>query len=77
MDAQYPFQKIFLYPEFQFLILHLEASRRISYMMPILKTLESQMKEFLTIKSLPSGLYAVKIDKYEGINLSIVTVDIM
>ena len=65
MDAQYLFQKDIFIPEFQFRYYTPEDKKDQLYD-AYLKDLESQMKEFFNNKPLPSGLYAVKIDKYEG-----------
>lgn len=65
MDAQYLFQKDIFIPEFQFRYYTPENKKDQLYD-AYLKDLESKMKEFFNNQSLPSGLYAVKIDKYEG-----------
>ena len=65
MDAQYLFQKDIFIPEFQFRYYTPEDKKDQLYDAYI-EDLESQMKEFFNNQSLPSGLYAVKIDKYEG-----------
>lgn len=65
MDAQYFFQKDIFIPEFQFRYYTPEDKKDQLYD-AYLKDLESQMKEFFNNQPLPSGLYAVKIDKYEG-----------
>ena len=65
MNAQYLFQKDIFIPEFQFRYYTPEDKKDQLYD-AYLKDLESQMKEFFNNKPLPSGLYAVKIDKYEG-----------
>ena len=65
MDAQYLFQKDIFIPEFQFRYYTPEDKKDQLYD-AYLKDLESQMKEFFSNQPLPSGLYAVKIDKYEG-----------
>ena len=65
MDAQYLFQKDIFIPEFQFRYYTPEDKTDQLYD-AYLKDLESQMKEFFNNQPLPSGLYAVKIDKYEG-----------
>jgi len=65
MDAQYLFQKDIFIPEFQFGYYTPEDKKDQLYD-AYLKDLESQMKEFFNNQPLPSGLYAVKIDKYEG-----------
>ena len=65
MDAQYLFQKDIFIPEFQFRYYTPEDKKDQLYN-AYLEDLESQMKEFFNNQPLPSGLYAVKIDKYEG-----------
>ncbi len=65
MDAQYLFQKDIFIPEFQFRYYTPEDKKDQLYN-AYLEDLESQMKEFFNNLPLPSGLYAVKIDKYEG-----------
>ena len=65
MDAQKLFQKDIFIPEFQFRYYTPEDKKDQLYD-AYLKDLESQMKEFFYNQPLPSGLYAVKIDKYEG-----------
>ena len=65
MDAQYLFQKDIFIPEFQFRYYTPEDKKDQLYN-SYLEDLESQMKEFFNNQPLPSGLYAVKIDKYEG-----------
>ena len=65
MDAQYLFQKDIFIPEFQFRYYTPEDKKDQLYY-AYLEDLESQMKEFFNNQPLPSGLYAVKIDKYEG-----------
>ena len=65
MDAQYLFQKDIFIPEFQFRYYTLENKKDQLYD-AYLEDLESKMKEFFNNQPLPSGLYAVKIDKYEG-----------
>ena len=65
MDAQYLFQKDIFIPEFQFRYYTPEDMKDQLYD-AYLKDLESQMKEFFNNQPLPSGLYAVKIDRYEG-----------
>ena len=65
MDAQYLFQKDIFIPEFQFRYYSPEDKKDQLYD-AYLKDLESRMKEFFNNQPLPSGLYAVKIDKYEG-----------
>ena len=64
MDAQYLFQKEIFIPEFQFRYYTPEDKKDQLYD-AYLKDLESRMKEFFNNQPLPSGLYAVKIDKYE------------
>ena len=65
MDAQYLFQKDIFIPEFQFRYYTPEDKKDQLYD-AYLKDLESQLKEFFNSQPLPSGLYAVKIDRYEG-----------
>ena len=65
MDAQYLFQKDIFIPEFQFRYYTPEDKKDQLYD-AYLEDLESQMKEFFSNQPLPDGLYAVKIDKYEG-----------
>ena len=65
MDAQYLFQKDIFIPEFQFRFYTPEDKKDQLYD-SYLEDLESQMKEFFSNQPLPDGLYAVKIDKYEG-----------
>ena len=65
MDAQYLFQKDIFIPEFQFRYYTPEDKKDQLYV-AYLEDLESQMKEFFNNQPLPNGLYAVKIDKYEG-----------
>ena len=65
MDAQYLFQKDIFIPEFQFRYYTPEDKKDQLYD-AYLEDLESQMKEFFNNQPLSSGLYAVKIDKYEG-----------
>lgn len=65
MDAQYLFQKDIFMPEFQFRYYTPEDKKDQLYD-AYLKDLESQMKGFFNNQPLPSGLYAVKIDKYGG-----------
>ena len=65
MDAQYLFQKDIFIPEFQFRYYTPEDKKDQLYD-AYLEDLESQMKEFFSNQPLPSGLYAVKIDRYEG-----------
>ena len=65
MDAQYLFQKDIFIPEFQFRYYTPEDKKDQLYD-AYLEDLESQMKEFFNNQPLPNGLYAVKIDRYEG-----------
>ena len=65
MDAQYLFQKDIFIPEFQFRYYTPEDKKDQLYD-AYLEDLESQLKEFFNNPPLPSGLYAIKIDKYEG-----------
>ena len=65
MDAQYLFQKDIFIPEFQFRYYTPENKKDQLYD-AYLKDLESRMKEFFNNQPLPNGLYAVKIDRYEG-----------
>ena len=65
MDAQFLFQKDIFIPEFQFRYYTPEDKKDQLYD-AYLEDLESQMKEFFNNQPLPSGLYAVKIDRYEG-----------
>ena len=65
MDAQYLFQKDIFIPEFQFRYYTPEEKKDQLYD-AYLKDLESQLKEFFNNQPLPSGLYAIKIDRYEG-----------
>ena len=65
MDAQYLFQKDIFIPEFQFRY-YIPEDKKDQLYDAYLKDLESQLKEFFNNQPLPSGLYAVKIDKYEG-----------
>ena len=65
MDAQYLFQKDIFIPEFQFRYYTPEDKKDQLYN-AYLEDLESQMKEFFNNQPLPNGLYAVKIDRYEG-----------
>ena len=65
MDAQYLFQKDIFIPEFQFRYYTPEDKKDQLYD-AYLEDLESQMKEFFNNQPLPSGLYAVRIDRYEG-----------
>ena len=65
MDTQYLFQKDIFIPEFQFRYYTPEDKKDQLYN-AYLEDLESQMKEFFNNQPLPNGLYAVKIDKYEG-----------
>lgn len=68
MDAQYLFQKDIFIPEFQFRYYTPEDKKDQLYN-AYLEDLESQMKEFFNNQPLPNGLYAVKIDRYEGYKL--------
>ena len=65
MDAQYLFQKDIFIPEFQFRYYTPEDKKDQLYD-AYLEDLESQMKEFFNNQPLPNGLYAVKVDRYEG-----------
>ena len=65
MDAQYLFQKDIFIPEFQFRYYTPEDKKDQLYN-AYLEDLESQMKQFFNNQPLPNGLYAVKIDRYEG-----------
>ena len=65
MDAQKLFQKDIFIPEFQFRY-YIPEDKKDQLYDAYLKDLESQLKEFFNNQSLPSGLYAVKIDRYEG-----------
>ena len=65
MDAQKLFEKDIFIPEFQFRYYTPEDKKDQLYD-AYLEDLESQMKEFFNNQPLPSGLYAVKIDRYEG-----------
>ncbi len=65
MDAQYLFQKDIFIPEFHFRYYTPEDKKDQLYN-AYLEDLESQMKEFFNNQPLPSGLYAVKIERYEG-----------
>ena len=65
MDAKKLFQKDIFIPEFQFRYYTPEDKKEQLYD-AYLEDLESQLKEFFNNQPLPSGLYAVKIDKYEG-----------
>ena len=65
MDAQYLFQKDIFIPEFQFRY-YTPVDKKDQLYDAYLEDLESQMKEIFNNQPLPSGLYAVKIDKYEG-----------
>ena len=65
MDAQKLFQKDIFIPEFQFRY-YIPEDMKDQLYDAYLKDLESRMKEFFNNQPLPSGLYAVKIDKYEG-----------
>ena len=65
MDAQKLFQKDIFIPEFQFRY-YIPEDKKDQLYDAYLKDLESRMKEFFNNQPLPSGLYAVKIDKYKG-----------
>ena len=65
MDAQYLFQKDIFIPEFQFRY-YIPDNKKDQLYDAYLKDLESRMKEFFNNQPLPNGLYAVKIDRYEG-----------
>ena len=65
MDSQYLFQKDIFIPEFQFRYYTPEDKKDQLYD-AYLEDLESQMKEFFNNQPLPNGLYAVKVDRYEG-----------
>ena len=65
MNAQKLFQNDIFIPEFQFRYYTPEDKKDQLYD-TYLKDLESQMKEFFNNQPLPNGLYAVKIDRYEG-----------
>jgi len=65
MDAQYLFQKEIFIPTFEFQYFVPKEKRDLLYD-DYLKELEALMKEFFANQPLPRGLYAVKIDKYEG-----------
>lgn len=65
MDAQKLFQNEIFIPEFQFRYYEPENKKDQLYD-AYLKDLESRMKEFFNNQPLPNGLYAVKIDRYEG-----------
>ena len=65
MDAQKLFQNDIFIPEFQFRYYEPENKKNQLYD-AYLKDLESRMKEFFNNQPLPNGLYAVKIDRYEG-----------
>jgi len=65
MDAQKLFQKDIFIPEFQFRY-YIPEDKKDQLYDAYLKDLESQLKEFFNNQPLPSGLYAVKIDRYEG-----------
>ena len=64
MDAQYLFQKEIFIPTFEFQYFVPKEKRDLLYD-DYLKDLERLMKEFFANQSLPRGLYAVKIAKYE------------
>lgn len=65
MDAQKLFQNDIFIPEFQFRYYKPENKKDQLYD-AYLKDLESRLKEFFINQPLPNGLYAVKIDRYEG-----------
>ena len=65
MVAQYLFQKDIFIPEFQFRY-YTPKDKKDQLYDAYLEDLESQLKEFFNNQPLPSGLYAVKIDRYEG-----------
>lgn len=65
MDAQKLFQNDIFIPEFQFRYYEPENKKDQLYD-AYLKDLESRLKEFFINQPLPNGLYAVKIDRYEG-----------
>ena len=65
MDAQKLFQNDIFIPEFQFRY-YIPENKKDQLYDAYLKDLESRMKEFFNNQPLPSGLYAVKIDRYEG-----------
>lgn len=65
MDAQKLFQNDIFIPEFQFRY-YIPENKKDQLYDAYLKDLESRMKEFFNKQPLPNGLYAVKIDRYEG-----------
>ena len=65
MDAQKLFEKDIFIPEFQFRY-YIPENKKDQLYDAYLEDFESQMKEFFNNQPLPSGLYSVKIDKYEG-----------
>ena len=65
MDAQKLFQNDIFIPEFQFRY-YIPEDKKDQLYDAYLEDLESQMKEFFNNQPLPNGLYAVKIDRYEG-----------
>ena len=65
MDAQKLFQNDIFIPEFQFRY-YIPENKKNQLYDAYLKDLESRMKEFFNNQPLPDGLYAVKIDRYEG-----------
>lgn len=65
MDAQKLFQNDIFIPEFQFRY-YIPENKKDQLYDAYLKDLESRMKEFFNNQPLPDGLYAVKIDRYEG-----------
>ena len=65
MDAQKLFQKDIFIPEFKFRY-YIPENKKDQLYDAYLKDLESRMKEFFNNQPLPNGLYAVKIDRYEG-----------
>lgn len=65
MDAQKLFQKDIFIPEFQFRY-YIPENKKNQLYDAYLKDLESRIKEFFNNQPLPDGLYAVKIDRYEG-----------
>lgn len=65
MDAQKLFQNDIFIPEFQFRY-YIPENKKDQLYDAYLKDLKSRMKEFFNNQPLPNGLYAVKIDRYEG-----------
>lgn len=65
MNAQKLFQNDIFIPEFQFRY-YIPENKKDQLYDAYLKDLESRMKEFFNNQPLPNGLYAVKIDRYEG-----------